>query len=441
MHVHLNSLTHSPFLPLQSLHAVYPIALYEGKENRAELEADLGWLRPELRRMEQLYCSDTTGMTHRCEFILCADLFALTKVMRGKDGNGTCPCCDGKRAKHTGWSEEATEVWETIPDETLDDSLFGLPLKSCAPCILHLKVRVVGTMLKHMAREAEAAGKSQLDQFEAGVQAMIKTFRVSRKGEKKMNGKLIKLCYVSAIQGEQVDKILNHIRNLDHGLSPEDNLWRPVMDACSQTVMGKVRADKWDELWRLLVKMYDTMNNNVGRVTDEQVQTHAQQAKRFSDLFSGGGVVTGVKTLKDVTPYIHILVTHSTAYLKEFGSLRHLSQEGFEAAHKRTKQFYMKTNMGGGKGGDKGSAHKQVLLKVFRHQLLDVKMATKSVNLNAMDREVRQAVKRARVRKDHAARVRRAETQASYRKRVAARAYQYEMNQSRRVKRRRIVTA
>jgi hypothetical protein len=101
----------------------------------------------------------------------------------------------------------------------------------------------------------------------------------------------------------------------------------------------------------------------------------------------------------------------------------------------------MKTNMGGGKGGDKGSAHKQVLLKVFRHQLLDVKMATKSVNLNAMDREVRQAVKRARVRKDHAARVRRAETQASYRKRVAARAYQYEMNQSRRVKRRRIVTA
>ena len=59
-----------------------------------------------------------------------------------------------------------------------------------------------------------------------------------------------------------------------------------------------------------------------------------------------------LKTLFDVSPYIHILVCHSYAYLKEYGSMRDLSQEEFEAAHKRTKQFYAKTNMGGGKNGD-----------------------------------------------------------------------------------------
>ena len=37
----------------QSMHAVYPIALYEGKEKRSELEKDLGWIAPQLRSMEQ----------------------------------------------------------------------------------------------------------------------------------------------------------------------------------------------------------------------------------------------------------------------------------------------------------------------------------------------------------------------------------------------------
>ena len=37
----------------QSMHAVYPIALYEGKEKRSELEKDLGWIAPQLRSMEK----------------------------------------------------------------------------------------------------------------------------------------------------------------------------------------------------------------------------------------------------------------------------------------------------------------------------------------------------------------------------------------------------
>ena len=139
----------------QSLHAVYPIAMYEGKEKREELEKDLGWVAPEMRMLEKPRFSTTTGKTHRCEWVLCADLFALTKVMRAADGNGSCPCCEGVRNSEQGWDACDTLVWDEIPDDPLPLNLFGVNLKSCVYCLLHMKVRIAGTLLQHMAREAE----------------------------------------------------------------------------------------------------------------------------------------------------------------------------------------------------------------------------------------------------------------------------------------------
>ena len=82
-------------------------------------------------------------------------------------------------------------------------NLFGLPLRQCVYCLLHLKVRVAGTLLKHMARELQEESHA-LDRFEAGVVSIVKTFRVARRGEKK-NNKPVKSCFVSAMQGEQID--------------------------------------------------------------------------------------------------------------------------------------------------------------------------------------------------------------------------------------------
>jgi hypothetical protein len=81
-----------------------------------------------------------------------------------------------------------------------------------------------------------------------------------------------------------------------------------------------------------------------------------------------------------VTPYVHIMVKHSYAYLKEYGSFRPWSQESFEASHKRTKRFYMKTNFGGGKHGDQSSVYLQVLQKLYRMQHLQRKLATSTSN-------------------------------------------------------------
>jgi hypothetical protein len=377
----------------QSLHAVYPLALYEGKEKREELEKDLGYLSAELRVLEQKQLCAHTARIHSCEFILCADLFALAKVMRASDGNGSCPCCGGERSKNQGWADHALEVWERVPDDDLPQNLFGLPLRQCVFCLLHMKVRVVGTLLKHMAREIENK-KEALDEFEVAIQGMVHTFKLTRAKEKK-NKKVVKSCYVSAMQGEQIDKIMRMVRNEGKVLCPQKNgeiyqdMWGPVMAALRMQTTA-ARSDKWAELWSVFVELYDTMNSHV-KVNEKAVSEYEISCARFSHLFSGGNGVAGLKSLKDVTPYIHILVNHSAAYLREFGSLRDLGQEGFEAAHKRTKQFYAKTNMGGGKDGDLASAHKQVLLKLFRHQYLALKTRRQSKSkrrLNAMDRVV-----------------------------------------------------
>jgi hypothetical protein len=233
-----------------------------------------------------------------------------------------------------------------------------------------------------------------LDAFEEGMQGMVGTFKLTREKEKK-NKKVVQSCYVSAMQGEQCDKILKAVREEGKVLCPQkngeiyENKWAVVISAVRRQATA-VRGDKWAELWQIFSELYDTLNSPE-KVNEETIGVYTQRVTRFSQLFSGGGGVAGLKTLKDVTPYVHILVHHSTAYLRLFGSLRDLGQEGFEAAHKRTKQYYAKTNMGGGKNADPAAAHKQVLLKLFRHQYLALKTRKKSKNLsrlNAMDRHV-----------------------------------------------------
>jgi hypothetical protein len=407
----------------QSLHAVYPLALYEGKEKRVELEKDLGWISPELRVLEKKQHLAQTGRIHQCEFILCADLFALAKVMRGLDGNGSCPCCAGERSRNQGWDDSALEVWTEVPDEDLPQNLFGLRLRACVVCLLHMKVRVVGTLLKHMAREIEK-NKEALDAFEVAMQGMVGTFQLTREKEKK-NKKTVKSCYVSAMQGEQCDKILKMVREVGKVMCPQkngqicENKWLPVMDAMRMQCTA-VRLDKWTELWQIFTELYDTLNSSVN-VSEDALSRYEVSVARFSDLFSGGNGVSGLKTLKDVTPYVHILVHHSAAYLKLFGSLRDLGQEGFEAAHKRTKQYYAKTNMGGGKQGDPASAHKQVLLKLFRHQYLALKTRSKSKTqkrLNAMDRYVATMSDKHKSRAKTQWRVRKADIAKRYRTRL-----------------------
>jgi len=102
-----------------------------------------------------------------------------------------------------------------------------------------------------------------------------------------------------------------------------------------------VSKRQFNRLWELLIKWYD-IGNNHGKATAAQIDAYRQHVREFGQIW------VDQFTLGGVTPYVHIICKHSGAYLQQLGSFRPWSQESFEAAHKRNKRYYMKTNLGGG---------------------------------------------------------------------------------------------
>jgi hypothetical protein len=209
----------------QSYHSVFPLMLYEGKESRENFKKMLGPLNASIDQLRQPHILPCSSKHHTCDFIVCADYFALIKSMVAKSGeirpdgstakSCTCSFCGACRNNNTGWCKITGKinqhVWECVPDIPLDDSILNLSLAKHIFCLLHAKVRIVGSLLKHLMREAEGYGR--VKQFKDAMCKIISTFNVTLKGDVvKSTGKKAKAAKVSALQGEQVDKILACVR-------------------------------------------------------------------------------------------------------------------------------------------------------------------------------------------------------------------------------------
>ena len=371
-----------------SLHSIFPLMLYEGKERREDLKAVLSPLNTQLKQLKQPHNVGHGGGMHTCHFFCSADYFALVKLMRpAKDellSNGkkaqscTCSFCGEQRKtgkNDAGWSSNIdVGVWDSIPKEILASAILDIELQDYLFCILHMKVRIVGSLLKHMLREAEM--RKQHTQFKAAMTQIIRTFQVTLKGDTFQNTgkKNTKAAKVGALQGQQVDKVFAAIRASTVPTpqrTPEQQLgaaaWGGVLTAALGNSTATIR-DSHTEMWQLLVQCYDTLNSHT-HVTAAQLSRYRENITKFGNLW------TQRFGLKKVTPYVHIMVKHSGAYLAAFGSLRNWSQEAFEASHKRHKQLYTKTNFGGGKHGDPSSAYLQVVQKLYRRQYLQTKVS------------------------------------------------------------------
>jgi len=76
---------------------------------------------------------------------------------------------------------------------------------------------------------------------------------------------------------------------------------------------------------------------------------------------------------REVTPYIHVMVCHTTSILLAHGSLSLFSQEGFEHCHKWQKQIYYFATSHDGKVSSKRIAVnsiEQILNHVYRIHLI-----------------------------------------------------------------------
>ena len=392
VHIYITHLVHAGMNP-QSYHAIFPLMLYEGKETRAALQTVLGPLNAEMDELQQPHQIPGLDGLYQCEFTCCADLFALIKMMRPaanetldniKQKSCTCPCCgeqrsNSKKNNKAGWKSNLDEgVWSSIPNTPLAAPVWKLPLKKWVFCILHMKVRVAGTLLKYMAREAEVTNK--VSDLSTAIQQIVRTFNITKKGEVvKSSGKRnTKQAKISALQGGQVDKLLECVRATYSEQSTQKEqesaqLWTDVLESIGLQA-NSVKQQRHTRLWELLTQCYDLLNNT-DKITETQLEQYKHKIAQFGQTFldTCGG-------LKGVTPYVHIMVKHSYSYLKEYGSLRPWSQESFEASHKRHKQLYNKTNFGGGKNGNPSSAFLQVLQKLFRRQYLQKKITEENAS-------------------------------------------------------------
>jgi hypothetical protein len=380
-----------------SYHSIFPLMLYEGKETRKHLKEILTPLNADMDDLEaDASLPELTDINIKCKFHCCADFFALVKIMRpekdevledGKKAEScTCALCGERRStkqqkdkkgKKAGWDKNITEdVWDKLPNELLTSCILkNMPLGRFIFCVLHMKVRVMGTLLKYVVRECESKGTAQATA--KAMKQIVRTFNITLKGEvvKSTGKKNTKAAKVSAMQGGQVDKILGSTRAFS---KPEDERsqdeaaeaqkWEDVLTA---TKIGTDRDTSllpfYTKIFTQFTQCYDLLNSTE-KVTDEQLETYQTLITSFSKDW------TSQHGLRSVTPYLHIIFKHSYAYLKQYRTLRPWSQEAFEASHKRHKQLYAKTNFGGGKFGDPSSAFLQVLQKLYRRQYLQRKI-------------------------------------------------------------------
>lgn len=121
--------------------------------------------------------------------------------------------------------------------------------------------------------------------------------------------------------------------------------------------------------------------------TDEiQFTELSDKLKTFIDTF------IKLYTIKQVTPYIHIVVAHTESLLKQHGSIGKFSQQGFEATHKWQKLIYYNATWHDGsiyshktKESIKTSSIVQIIQKIYRVHFLymynDLKLRSNIIKL------------------------------------------------------------
>ena len=316
--------------PVQSYHSIFPIMLYDGKETREDLRIMLAPLNTDMGELRKPEClaGCPPHKQYTCDFTLCADYFALVKILQpakderlpdaSKAEGCTCGFCGARRCKKTGWEgmNITQGVWTTAPNIVLDHCLLDIPLHKITFCLLHAKVRIVGSLLNKLLRQADI--KNKCADLESNIQKIIPTFKITKKGQMTTTGKLAKGAKCSALQGEQVDKLLTCVRAAakapefrSEGERESALQWENVLLGIPYDKSKKqdmVRLDTHRKLWQLMVSWYD-IGNNHGNITQAEMHKYRTDVAAFGLLWEN----TFGSHL--VTPYVHIICKHSYAYL------------------------------------------------------------------------------------------------------------------------------
>ena len=268
----------------QSLHAVFPLCIYIGKETRTSLARALPNVKAEQEALTLEVPDSPDGLHHRVHWKLSSDMFALHKILwkdkadmaeEEREKRGACVVCPGKKLMN-GWV--GIERWMDengkwrIPDTELPDCIFYVAsLADVAPCGLHANLRISPVIWKKVLEiavqsDVESSSSKHVDAVEAAVRGAIKGFHIGRAGE--WNGQdILKTPTWPTMRGDQLKKL--------HRSIPA---WSDAIRASGAT--GKTLLYLLNTLnyWILIHKLM------LFRPTDKQARLDAAQLTDFCDL-------------------------------------------------------------------------------------------------------------------------------------------------------------
>jgi len=343
---------------VQSAASVYPVAMFQGKEDVPTYNTVLSTLRAQLQNIERSGI-ERNAVTHIIEWLLVTDLKTMWTIEGFGDDDDDCPYCSVPKVERL-QKKGATWSRDDLPRPT---ALLGISPKRIVVCMLHARLRIVDEfvdVLVHRLR-MEPNGTEKLKSAFAGLGLHIEVYEEEKEWK------------ATRFSGDQSEKVFLNIPNLarlwpkrapkyydDHNvkeLREECNKRMPALPTRTKDAdTGKSRYLRKDELihqlqladrrqrkrvpvldneknlfvdvWSTLVRLYKAVSygpdddDNIFDKWDEIVEDWKEKFRKLH-------------TKRLLRIYPHIIIDHGKDLYKEHGPLARLSQQGFEAANKR----------------------------------------------------------------------------------------------------------
>jgi hypothetical protein len=350
------------FGKVQSSDVIFPIAIFNGKDDHANMDAFFDApvfdgdrsIRDMILSIRNRAAVTIRGQTVKLTQHFVADQKSMWAVMnccqkpKTKNASGmTAEICSFCMATNHPEDKGNLEMRHTNRAWDLFD-----PALTMTFCLLHLKLRITEKLFQLAA--AESYRTSSKTKLQSAIRALDVNMTIELKGKNK------KKLSCTSMNGRDCEKLMATYLT-----------WLPAVG-----VKDSTKAAQWEDLWRLYNTLFHGLNGRydpeVGPGPDilEALRTaQVEFGETFLDLFDKD----------EVTPYIHMLTEHSVDHLERFKALWRYSNEGFEHSNKRHRYWYARCTQRDGKcggknqhakskhrGGKRASSQKQLMLKHLR---------------------------------------------------------------------------
>jgi hypothetical protein len=319
----------------QSLHAVYPLCIFIGKESRQNIidACNNGTLtlKQQMRQLRERHQYKATGRAWvGIKWKFSADMVGALKVLY-KDRSdmteeesrdrGACPCCKAYKDKDgwwrvEDWGKEVPLLDKEAEDYLLKDALFDVGLHDMCFCCLHMNLRIFPKLLsellltKAMQRDVQTKSSQHVDALQAALGEEgcgVKGFKICRAGE--WNGKeILKGPSLPTLRGDQLKKVFGGRGVGPHWIAAAKAAWGVKGTDCKDAQERReshrqqagaqwdrvtVSAGKWPQdlkaalnLINLWITLYGKMTSRT-RLEDSECERFGQEVAAFCRTWKG----------------------------------------------------------------------------------------------------------------------------------------------------------